>query len=283
MKVFKTRAEVSGFMATMLSNGRTTGFVPTMGALHQGHISLVQKARQENDMVTASIFVNPIQFNNPDDLKKYPRLIEQDLEMLRSAGCDMVLVPEVEEMYPEPATEKYDFGYLETIMEGAFRPGHFNGVAVVVKRLFDIFRPTRAYFGEKDLQQLRVIQQLVEQIRSDVEIIPCRIVREPDGLAMSSRNLRLPAHLRAKASFIYITLKEAKLLSGKVSPKLLEGYVNSQFQKDPDFRLEYFSVVDYFTLKELNNWAESYLPAGCIAAYLGDIRLIDNMLLLNKD
>lgn len=280
MEIVKTRSEVSDFFNSPENIGRSTGFVPTMGALHEGHVSLVRRARDENDLVSASIFVNPIQFNNPEDLRKYPKTIGNDIVMLRDAGCDLLFMPDVTEMYPEPPKEKYDFGYLEKIMEGEFRPGHFNGVAVVVNRLFDILKPSKAYFGEKDLQQLRIIQQLVLQNRINTVIVPCPIVREPDGLAMSSRNLRIPAEQRKKAPLIYNTLIEAKRRSDlNYQPEEIVAFVNTQFNHDPDFRLEYFSIVDFETLQLLDSWTNGIIAIGCIAVYLGDIRLIDNMIM----
>ena len=193
MQLVTTRAEATQFSLSEQSLGKKVGFVPTMGALHQGHLSLVHQSIRQNDSTIVSIFVNPIQFNNADDLKKYPRTLDNDLELLESEGCNMVFAPSVEEMYPQVPTESYSFGLLEQVMEGFYRPGHFNGVAIVVRRLFDILRPHRAYFGEKDYQQLVIIRKMVEQFQLPVETIGCPIVREPDGLAMSSRNRRLAA------------------------------------------------------------------------------------------
>ncbi|MBO4599132.1 MAG: pantoate--beta-alanine ligase, partial [Bacteroidales bacterium] len=192
---------------------KTIGLVPTMGALHDGHLSLVNRARKENDLVVVSVFVNPIQFNNKEDLAKYPRTIEADCEKLAAAGADIAFVPTVEEMYPKPVTTIYHFGPLEEVMEGPRRPGHFSGVAVVVRRLFDLAQPDRAYFGEKDFQQIAIIRNLLEQIKYPIELVPCPIVRADDGLALSSRNMRLSPEARAVAPTIYATLQQAVEMS----------------------------------------------------------------------
>src|SRR5690554_4982702 len=211
MNVLKTCEDLRKYVDAHSVAGNTIGFVPTMGALHNGHVSLLTRSVEENDVSIVSIFVNPIQFNNKEDLRMYPRTIDKDIALLEAAGCNAVFVPEVSEMYPEGdiVAEKYDFGTLETVMEGKFRPGHFNGVAVVVKRLFDIAKPTRAYFGLKDFQQLAIIKSLVNQYNIPVKIVPCEIVREDDGLAMSSRNVRLKADEREQAAVISHTLFDA--------------------------------------------------------------------------
>lgn len=262
--------------------GNSVGFVPTMGALHEGHLELVRRARADNDVTTCSIFVNPRQFNNPEDLKKYPRSVEEDLAKLEKEGCDMVFVPSVDEMYPDAVEEEYDFGRLEQVMEGRFRPGHFRGVAVVVKRLFDIMLPVRAYFGEKDFQQLLIIKKLVEKESLPVDIVPCPIVREPDGLAMSSRNLMLSEEGRKRAPFIFQTLNEA---SGKIPatpPSELVDFVTERFRQNGHFELEYFEIVTMDGLAPVEKWSESPHIIACIAAYLEGIRLIDNMILFNN-
>lgn len=257
----------------------TIGFVPTMGALHPGHISLVERARRENDIVICSIFVNPIQFNNPEDLKKYPRTIENDLEMLKAAGCDAVFVPTVEEMYPEEINKSYDFGKLADVMEGAFRPGHFNGVAIVVKKLFDIALPHRGYFGEKDFQQLQIIKALVEIEHLDIEIVPCAISREADGVARSSRNERLKPEMRAASPFIYKTLKEAKSLAANHSAEEIIAFVEENFKHHPLLKLEYFSIGSGTDLQPVSGKL-SEGDMGFIAVFAGDIRLIDNIRLI---
>ncbi len=257
--------------------GKSIGFVPTMGALHEGHLSLMRKAKEENDVLVVSIFVNPIQFNNKNDLEKYPRNLEEDKKKLESVQCDILFAPTVEGMYPEPVTEKYDFGELEQVMEGAFRPGHFNGVAVVVKRLFDITLPDRAYFGEKDFQQLAIIRRLVEMEHLPLEIVPCPIVREENGLAMSSRNERLTPEQREKAAFIYQTLQLAKKRKDDLCPSPLKQMVVNIFDANPDFKLEYFEIADEKTLQPVTAWGKQENVRAFIAVWMGDVRLIDNI------
>ena len=209
MQTITTAAALTAAIHEAKLANKTIGLVPTMGALHDGHLSLVNRARKENDLVVVSVFVNPIQFNNKEDLAKYPRTVEADCEKLSAAGADIAFVPTVEEMYPEPVTTVYHFGPLEEVMEGPRRPGHFSGEAVVVRRLFDLAQPDRAYFGEKDFQQIAIIRNLLEQIKYPIELVPCPIVRADDGLALSSRNMRLSPEARAVAPTIYATLKQA--------------------------------------------------------------------------
>ena len=279
MQLVTTRAEATQFSLSEQSLGKKVGFVPTMGALHQGHLSLVHQSIRQNDSTIVSIFVNPIQFNNADDLKKYPRTLDNDLELLESEGCNMVFAPSVEEMYPQVPTESYSFGLLEQVMEGFYRPGHFNGVAIVVRRLFDILRPHRAYFGEKDYQQLVIIRKMVEQFQLPVETIGCPIVREPDGLAMSSRNRRLAASERAQASFIYQNLVFAQGNAGKLTVKDLKNEIIRRFQNHPSFRLEYFEFSDSSSLLSFYDWNDAANIRAFIAVYLGEVRLIDNIVL----
>jgi pantoate--beta-alanine ligase len=252
------------------------GFVPTMGALHEGHLELIRRARRENDLLSCSIFVNPIQFNNREDLEKYPRSLDSDLEMLETEGCDLVFTPSEDEMYPEQAVEKFDFGDLETVMEGKYRPGHFNGVALVVKRLLDILTPQRAYFGEKDYQQLRVIQELVKRYGIPVEIIPCPTVREADGLAMSSRNRRLNLEERSIAPLIFNVLKEVNEKAGKMSVGELKKLAIQQLSGS-GFIVDYFEIAAAESLQPLNDWKEASNARAFVACYLGNVRLIDNM------
>lgn len=252
-----------------------------MGALHAGHIALVRRARHENALATCSIFVNPIQFNNPEDLRKYPRTLEDDLRMLREAGCDMVFVPEVDEMYPEPVVTKYDFGPLERVMEGKFRPGHFNGVAVVVGRLLRIMEPQRAYFGEKDFQQLRIIQSLVQMESLPVEIVPCPTIREAGGLAMSSRNRRLTEAERTVAPEIFRTLSEVKSKAGKVPVGELKAWAAERITS-LGMEVEYFEIADPETLQSVENWDEKPVLRAFVACFLGNVRLIDNMEIFRK-
>lgn len=253
-----------------------------MGALHEGHLELVRMARAENDVVICSIFVNPIQFNNSADLEKYPRTLDEDLEKLRGEGCDLAFIPTVGEMYPDDPDEDFDFGRLEKVLEGEFRPGHFKGVAVVVKRLFNIVKPHRAYFGEKDFQQLQVIRKLVETESLPVTIVPCPIVREPDGLAMSSRNMRLDPQSRGKAPFIFRTLNLAASKIPEYSPAEVKNFVEQQFAKDPDFTLDYFEIVTMDNLEPVEKWSDSPDIIACVAVHLGGIRLIDNMILFHN-
>jgi pantoate--beta-alanine ligase len=248
-----------------------------MGALHEGHFQLMQRAKSENEMLVVSIFVNPIQFNNPEDLKKYPRNLEKDKTLLKSVGCDVLFAPSVEEMYPEPVNTKYDFGKLENVMEGAFRKGHFNGVAVVVKKLFDILLPDKAYFGEKDFQQFAIIKELVRIENLPVQIVPCPIVRETDGLAMSSRNERLSPDERNAAPFIYKTLQAAVEFSKKINPEIVKKWVAEQFSANNVFQLEYFEIANDHDLQPVTTWNKDCGTLGFIALRLGKVRLIDNI------
>lgn len=262
---------------TQSGNRGSVGFVPTMGALHSGHISLVDKAMLENETVVVSIFVNPTQFNDPKDLDRYPRTLEADLEMLKPTGCQLVFVPSVSEIYPEPDTRIFDFGKAGEVMEGKHRPGHFNGVAQVVSRLFDLVNPQKAYFGLKDFQQLAIIKQMVKQLNLPVEIIPCPIIREESGLAMSSRNELLTPEERKNAAIISQTLLKATNLFNQKSVTELIEWVTSQINKNPFLNVEYFEIVDTLTLQPVTNRDEPCGKTGCIAVFCGKIRLIDNI------
>ena len=253
------------------------GFVPTMGALHAGHRSLVELARRECATVVVSVFVNPTQFNDKTDLKNYPRTPEADLRLLEEVGADYVFMPSVEEVYPEPDTRTFDFGMIDKVMEGATRPGHFNGVAQVVSRLFDLVKPAKAYFGEKDFQQIAVIREMVRQLRIPVEIIPCPIVRGEDGLALSSRNTLLDTDHRTAAPYIYKVLKAAVEKSHQTTPDQLAAWVTAQVESNPLLKVIYFQVVDAATMQQVRTWEESPAIQGCIAVQAGDIRLIDNI------
>lgn len=253
------------------------GFVPTMGALHAGHRSLVERARRECATVVVSVFVNPTQFNDKTDLKNYPRTPEADLRLLEEVGADYVFMPSVEEVYPEPDTRTFDFGMIDKVMEGATRPGHFNGVAQVVSRLFDLVKPAKAYFGEKDFQQIAVIREMVRQLRIPVEIIPCPIVRGEDGLALSSRNTLLDTDHRTAAPYIYKVLKAAVEKSHQTTPDQLAAWVTAQVEGNPLLKVIYFQVVDAATMQQVRTWEESPVIQGCIAVQAGDIRLIDNI------
>ena len=275
MKSYKTVSELRKALATV--EPETLGFVPTMGALHEGHLSLMQRARKENRTVVASIFVNPTQFNDKNDLKNYPRTLEADLRLLEAVGVDFVLTPEVEEIYPEPDTRQFDFGTVDKVMEGATRPGHFNGVAQVVSRLFDIVRPARAYFGEKDFQQIAVVRAMVRQLGLPVEIVPCPIVRDADGLALSSRNRLLTPEHRAAAPHIYAVLQQAVAKSKQLDPAALKAWVTAEVERQPLLQVIYYQSVDAETMQEVSAWEASARIQGCIAVQAGDIRLIDNI------
>ncbi|MGC9355562.1 MAG: pantoate--beta-alanine ligase, partial [Mariniphaga sp.] len=278
MVLVKTIKELQEYLME-LRNNSSVGFVPTMGALHSGHLSLVNQAVRENSVVVVSIFVNPNQFNDADDLKRYPRNLEADLKLLEPTGCDLVFAPEAEEIYPEPDTRKFNFGQLEQVMEGKHRPGHFNGVAQVVSRLFEIVKPNKAYFGLKDFQQLAIINKLVKMLRLPVEIVPCPIIREESGLAMSSRNELLSAEERESASLIFKTLSRAKNLIGTKSVRELENWVIETINKNRFLNVEYFEIVDFENLQPVTSWRDKGKKIGCIAVFCGKVRLIDNIVL----
>ena len=279
MEILKTIAATQIYLQNAKKQQFTIGFVPTMGALHDGHLALVKQAKAENDIVVVSIFVNPIQFNNKEDLLNYPRNIEKDAELLKTVGCNAIFAPDEKEIYPEPISTVYDFGLLATVMEGKFRPGHFNGVAVVVKRLFDIVQPDNAYFGKKDYQQLQIIKLLVQQEKIPVNIISYPIVRETDGLAMSSRNMRLTSEERLVAPFIYQTLLKAKEKAGKLSLNDIIEWVLQEIEDNPLLTAEYFEITDATTLSPVTEWENCEHAIGCIAVFLGNVRLIDNIIL----
>jgi pantoate--beta-alanine ligase len=262
-----------------ISEGRTIGFVPTMGALHDGHLTLIRRAAVENDFVVVSIFVNPIQFNNAEDLAKYPRNLDADIQQLEATGCSLVFAPAADEMYPEPDLTEFDFGQLDKVMEGKFRPGHFNGVAIVVKRLFEIVTPAKAYFGEKDFQQLAIINKMVSMLHFPVEIVPCPIVRETDGLAMSSRNARLTPEERAEAPVIFKALSRVKENYSWFIPDGVKQLVTGEIQENHYFRVEYVSIVDTETLLPFEDWKDVEHAVVCVAAFIGSVRLIDNIVL----
>ncbi len=278
MLVFQTIADVKAYLAAQKHAGKTVGLVPTMGALHAGHISLVKQALQKNECVIASIFVNPTQFNNAVDLEKYPRTIEKDTQMLLEAGCSALFVPTVKEVYPELPQVKFSFGNLETVMEGAFRPGHFNGVGIVVSKLFNIVQPHDAYFGQKDLQQFAVINQMTKDLSFDINLHRCPILRESDGLAMSSRNQRLNPEERLVAKELYHVLTQAvgKLATEKWDIILAEA--KEYLMQFPLIRLEYMEIANADTLQPAGSVATAGDRAICIAAFVGEVRLIDNII-----
>lgn len=255
----------------------TIGFVPTMGALHNGHLSLVEQAVAETDEVIVSIFVNPTQFNDPKDLERYPRNLEADLKLLEKTGCQIVFAPAVNEIYPEPDKRKFNFGALETAMEGKHRPGHFNGVAQVVSKLFEIVKPNKAYFGLKDFQQLAIIKNMVVQLNLPVEIVPCPIVREKSGLAMSSRNELLSADEHKNAAVISETLFIAKELAVEKSVNELKNWIVETINKNKCLTVEYVDIVDEIQLQPVKNWNEKAVKVCCVAVFCGKVRLIDNI------
>ena len=275
MKTFYTVNELKQELSKVAR--ADVGFVPTMGALHAGHRSLVEKARRECKVVVVSVFVNPTQFNDKNDLRNYPRTPEEDAAMLEAAGADYVLMPSVEEIYPEPDTRQFDFGLIDKVMEGATRPGHFNGVAQVVSRLFDIVNPAKAYFGEKDFQQIAVIKAMVKQLNLDVEIVECPIIRGEDGLALSSRNTLLDEAHRAAAPHIYEVISQCAKKSAELTPAELTDWVVAEVEKNPCLKVIYFQAVDALSMQQVATWQESERVQGCIAVQAGQIRLIDNV------
>lgn len=277
MIVYRTKNDLTRHLLSWQNEEKTIGLVPTMGALHQGHVSLVEKANGENDIVVVTIFVNPTQFNDPSDLDHYPRTLDRDLELLRNLEADLVFVPSVKEMYPEEDSQIYDLGTLDKVMEGKHREGHFNGVAQIVSKLFLLIRPRRAYFGQKDFQQLVIIRRLVEIMEMDLTIVQCPIIREKDGLAMSSRNTRLSKEERKLAPFIYETLNHAREKMDTLTPTQLKDWVTLQFKKQPEMELEYFEIVEDKSLTPVNEWDETVNKVGCIAVQLNGVRLIDNL------
>ncbi len=264
---------------SLISDNYNTGFVPTMGALHQGHISLVKKAHELSDKVIVSIFVNPTQFNNPLDLERYPRTVEEDCKRLEEAGADIVFVPTVGDIYPQKDERMFDLGGLDSVGEGPRRPGHFNGVAQVVTRLFDIVKPRYAYFGEKDFQQLSIIRYFTKELNYPVEIISCPTIREEDGLAMSSRNMLLTTEQRAAAPLIYKTLKMARERSQAqiLSPDELCNWVTGEINSNSMLKTEYVEIVNSLTLRLVKNWNDHEQIQMCVAVFAGSVRLIDNI------
>ncbi|RTQ47470.1 pantoate--beta-alanine ligase [Hymenobacter gummosus] len=280
MEILESAAALQTRTETWRQQGRSIGLVPTMGALHEGHLQLVRRAAAENDVVVVSIFVNPTQFNNSEDFKLYPRTLESDAELLRGTGATVIFAPAVEQMYPQPAVLRFDFGPLERVMEGAKRPGHFNGVGIVVSKLFHMARPHRAYFGQKDWQQVAVVRQLVADLSFDLELISCPTIREEDGLAMSSRNRRLSPEARAVAPRLHEALQlTAEALRAGASPGDAQQQGTEWLRQFPEIELEYLEVADARTLEPA--WAgpapERQLVL-CLAAWLGGVRLIDNVL-----
>lgn len=274
MQIITTKSELCKSLTN--STGIRIGFVPTMGALHQGHLSLVMRSKRENEVTVVSIFVNPTQFNDSRDLEKYPRTLDADINLLSQVGCDVVFAPTVDEMYPEKDTRIFNFGTLETVMEGKHRPGHFNGVAQIVSKLFDAVQPHIAYFGEKDFQQLAIIREMVKQLNYTITIAGCPIVRESSGLALSSRNVLLSAEEHKKAPIIYQILSESCIFVAQKQPHEVRNWVLNKFQ-NTGLDVEYFEIVDGYSLQPVSSWNESDYIVGCIAVFCGKIRLIDNI------
>lgn len=277
-KIIKTRDEIAAELNLIRKAGKTVGLVPTMGALHKGHESLVLKAVSQNDCVVVSVFVNPTQFNDKNDLMNYPRTPEADIELLTKAGASLIFMPSVDEMYPEPDTRQFNFGLLGEVMEGAHRPGHFNGVAQVVSKLFDIVKPNKAYFGQKDFQQVAIIRQMVKMLNFNIEIISCPIVREADGLAVSSRNMLLTPEKRANAPLIAKTLYEARNKAKIASVQQTIDWVTNEVNGNPHLQVEYFEVSNAETLEPIRDWNAAQHVVGCIVVHAGSVRLIDNII-----
>lgn len=279
MKLIHTITELQHELATVRAKGEKIGFVPTMGALHEGHASLVKRSVGENGITVVSVFLNPTQFNDKNDLEKYPRTLEADCELLEKVGADFVFAPSVEEMYPQPDTRKFSYPGVDSVMEGAFRPGHFNGVCQIVSKLFSIVNPDRAYFGEKDFQQIAVIRAMVKDLGFKVEIVPCPVVREKSGLAMSSRNMLLTDEERNVASNIYKVLAKSKNFAANHTLKETRRYVVDALNAIVGLEVQYFSIVDGNSLKELKDWTDSDNIVGCITVFCGKlpVRLIDHI------
>ena len=278
MRIVKTINELISLVNELKADNKTIGFVPTMGALHEGHLTLVRQCVAENEVCMVSIFVNPTQFNNKADLEKYPRNVEKDAQLLEEAGCAYVFAPSAEEMYSTDELEntfQFDFGGMDRLMEGKFRPGHFNGVVQVVSKLFSLVKPDKAYFGKKDFQQLAIIHRMVRLMHFPVEVVDCPIVREASGLAMSSRNERLSASERDTAANIYRILNESRNLTDTMSPAELTQWVTDEVNNAGGLSVEYFDIADRETLITIDRWQPESI--GCIAVFCGEVRLIDNI------
>lgn len=281
MLLFKRVSDLQKHLNTFKNKGLHIGFVPTMGALHRGHISLIDRSRNECDVTVASIFVNPTQFNNITDLEKYPRTVEKDIEMLAESGCEILFMPDVSEVYPNGMTPsvKFNFGKLDRVLEGVFRPGHFEGMAQVVHRLLEIVHPNRLYMGQKDFQQAAIVGRMLELIKSDTELVACPIQREPDGLAMSSRNARITPEDRSKVALIYQTLTEAAERVGEYNPADIQRLALTKLKTEPHFKVEYFEIVDGRTLLPIQLFEDTDYAVALVAVWVGEVRLIDNMIL----
>lgn len=279
MKLVKTALELEQLLSQERKS-KSVGFLPTMGALHEGHLTLARRVVKENDIAVCSVFVNPTQFNNKTDLETYPRNVEADAKVLEEAGVDFVFAPDVDEFYTKEEMEnrfQFDFGGLDEVMEGKFRPGHFNGVVQVVSKLFGIVKPQKAYFGEKDFQQLAIIRRMVDVMKFDVEIVACPIVREESGLALSSRNALLTEEQRKLATNIHAVLQESTLFFNQTTVKELHDCAIAAINRHEGLEVEYFDIVDGNTLKSIENWRDADYVVGCITVYCGKVRLIDNI------
>ena len=277
MEIVHTVRDLQASLSALRAQGKTVGLVPTMGALHAGHASLVKRSVAENDATVVSVFVNPTQFNDKTDLEKYPRTLEADCRLLDECGATIAFAPSVEEVYPEPDTRRFSYAPLDTVMEGKYRPGHFNGVCQVVSKLFDMVKPDRAYFGEKDFQQLAIIREMVRQMHFPLQIVGCPIVREADGLALSSRNKRLTPEQRTEALQISQTLFASVEYAKSHTVAETKQFVEDRIAAAPGLRLEYFSLVDGNTLQDVSAWDDSTYIVGCITVFCGEVRLIDNI------
>lgn len=277
MKIVTSKKELSEELSQIRKAGKSVGFVPTMGALHDGHLSLIENSNNDNDISVVSIFVNPTQFNDKNDYVKYPRIVEEDIDKLKKVKCNILFTPSENEMYPDEDNREFDFGNLDKVMEGAHRPGHFRGVALIVSKLFETVKPDKAYFGEKDFQQLAIIKKLTSQLKFNIEIIPCPIVREIDGLAMSSRNMLLSKDQRANVPLISRTLFEAKEKQRSMNVSETKEWVIRTINENPFLKVEYFEIVDATSLNPINDWNQKAEKVGCVAVHVGTIRLIDNI------
>ena len=277
MKLIQTVKELKAQLDVLRKEGKQIGLVPTMGALHEGHASLVRRAVAENDVVVVSDFVNPTQFNDQNDLIKYPRTLEADCALLEKEGAHIVFAPSVEEVYPEPDTRQFSYAPLDTVMEGKYRPGHFNGVCQIVSKLFMMVEPHRAYFGEKDFQQLAIIREMVKQMQFPLQMVGCPIVRESDGLALRILNARLSTEERQQALNISKTLFASVDFSKTHTVAETQAFVEESIAKADGLELEYFEMVDGLTLQKVNNWEDTDYIVGCITVYCGEVRLIDNI------
>ena len=277
MKIYKTTKGLENALQKLRAESKSIGLVPTMGALHAGHLSLVKRCVEENDVCVVSVFVNPTQFNNQTDLEKYPRTLEADAALRAGAKCSILFDPSVKQIYPKPDTRVFDFGQLDKVMEGVHRPGHFNGVGQVVSRLFDIVKPGKAYFGEKDYQQLAIIRKMVKDYKYPIQIVGCPIVREKDGMALSSRNMRLSKDERKRAVRISQTLFKSVEMVATKSLEEVKQWVIDEINKDSILNVEYYEIVNSETMQSVKSWKDADKITGCITVYCGEVRLIDNI------